>query len=58
MAKEGARQTNVQGALAVPCLCHNQLRGTLGVGLGKPHNFTEAEKARLMELARAMAEKL
>ena len=58
VAKEEARKTNVKGSLAVPCLHIGKLRGTLGVGLLMPHDFTEAEKARLMEMARAMAEKL
>jgi L-methionine (R)-S-oxide reductase len=58
VAKEDARKTNVKGSLAVPCLHLGKLRGTLGVGLMLPHDFTETEKARLMELARAMAEKL
>ena len=58
VAKEDARKTNVQGSLAVPCLKEGKLRGTLGVGLLKPHEFTEAEKARLLELGRLLAEKL
>ena len=58
VAKEGARQTNVKGSLAVPCLRNGQLRGTLGMGLMTPHDFTEAEKARLMEMGRLIAEKL
>ncbi len=58
VAKEGARATNVQGSLAVPCLFGDELRGTLGVGLMTPHDFTDDEKARLMEIGRAMAEML
>jgi L-methionine (R)-S-oxide reductase len=58
VAKPGARATNVQGSLAVPCLSADELRGTLGVGLMTPHDFSEAEKARLMEIGRAVAEKL
>ena len=58
VAKEGARQTNVQGSLAVPCLHGDELRGTLGVGMMTPHNFSEDEKARLMALARELAAKL
>ncbi len=58
VAKEGARQTNVKGSLAVPCLHEGKLRGTLGIGLMTPHDFTEAEKARLMEMGRALAERL
>lgn len=58
VAQAGARKTNVQGSLAVPCLHHGELRGTLGVGLLTPHDFTEAEKARLLEIARAIAARL
>jgi L-methionine (R)-S-oxide reductase len=58
VAKEGARQTNVQGSLAVPCLHGDELRGTLGVGLMVPHDFTEDEKTRLMALGREVAARL
>jgi L-methionine (R)-S-oxide reductase len=58
VAKEGARQTNVQGSLAVPCLHGDELRGTLGVGMMTPHDFSEDEKARLTVLAREIAAKL
>lgn len=58
VAKEGARATNVQGSLAVPCLDGDDLRGTLGVGLAVPHDFTADEMARLMEIGRAVAAKL
>lgn len=58
VAKPGARATNVQGSLAVPCLDGDELRGTLGVGMMTPHDFSEEEKARLMEAGRAVAAKL
>ena len=58
VAKPGARQTNVQGSLAVPCLHGDELRGTLGVGLMVPHDFTAEEKERLLALGREVAEKL
>lgn len=58
VAKPGARQTNVQGSLAVPCIHGEKLRGTLGVGLMVPHDFTEDEKARLLALGREVAAKL
>jgi putative methionine-R-sulfoxide reductase with GAF domain len=58
VAKPGARATNVQGSLAVPCLLGDELRGTLGVGMMTPHDFTEEEKARLMAIGRAAAERL
>jgi putative methionine-R-sulfoxide reductase with GAF domain len=58
VAKEGARQTNVQGSLAVPCLHGDELRGTLGVGMMTPHDFSEEEKTRLMDLGREIAANL
>jgi L-methionine (R)-S-oxide reductase len=42
----------------VPCLDGDNLRGTLGVGLTVPHDFTPEEMARMMEIGRAVAEKL
>lgn len=58
VAKAGARATNVKGSLAVPCLHDGRLRGTLGIGLLTPHDFTESEKARLLDMGRLVAEKL
>lgn len=58
VAKPGARSTNVQGSLAVPCMAGDELRGTIGVGLMTPHDFTDEEKARLLEIGRAVAAKL
>lgn len=58
VAKEGARQTNVQGSLAVPCLQGDELHGTLGVGMTTPHDFSEDEKSRMMELGREIAARL
>lgn len=55
VAKEGARQTNVQGSLAVPVLEGDTLKGTIGVGLMVPHDFTDEEKARLLRFAQEIA---
>ncbi|MFZ4763697.1 MAG: GAF domain-containing protein [Roseimicrobium sp.] len=58
VAKPDARQTNVQGSLAVPCLHGETLRGTLGVGLMVPHDFTAEEKELLLQLGREVAASL
>jgi putative methionine-R-sulfoxide reductase with GAF domain len=58
VAKPGAKQTQVQGTLAVPVLAGERLCGTLGIGKVVPYEFSEEEKARLMEIARGVAEKL
>ena len=51
VAKPGAKQTQVQGSLAVPVLDGERLCGTLGIGKMVPYDFTDAEKDRLMKLA-------
>ena len=51
VAKPGAKQTQVQGSLAVPVLDGDRLCGTLGIGKMVPYDFTEEEKSKLMKLA-------
>ncbi|TDU71427.1 GAF domain-containing protein [Prosthecobacter fusiformis] len=58
VAREGARQTQVQGSLAVPVLAGNRLCGTLGIGKREAYDFTEEEKQRLIDLAASVADRL
>ena len=58
VAKPGAKQTQVQGTLAVPVLDGDRLCGTLGIGKLVPYDFTTEEKAQLMQTARNIAAKL
>ena len=58
VAKPGAKQTQVQGSLAVPVLDGERLCGTLGIGKMAPYDFTAEEKSRLLEVARGVAEAL
>lgn len=58
VAKPGAKQTQVQGSLAVPVLDGDRLCGTLGIGKMVPYDFSDAEKDRLMKLAADIACKL
>jgi hypothetical protein len=58
VAKPGAKQTQVQGSLAVPVLDADRLCGTLGVGKLVPYDFTDAEKQRLINFAAAVANRL
>ncbi|MES2736113.1 MAG: GAF domain-containing protein [Verrucomicrobiota bacterium] len=55
VAREGAKQTQVQGSLAVPVLDGERLCGALGIGKREAYDFTEAEKQRLMGLAAGIA---
>lgn len=58
VAKDGAKQTQVQGSLAVPVLDGDRLCGTLGIGKLMPYEFTAEEKDRLISIAREMAGRL
>ncbi len=58
VAKPGAKQTQVQGTLAVPVLDGGRLCGTLGIGKLEPYDFTAEEKDRLIAIARSIAVRL
>jgi L-methionine (R)-S-oxide reductase len=51
VAKPGARQTGVGGALCVPVRKDGQIIGTLGIGTRRPHEYTPEETRRLEEVA-------
>jgi L-methionine (R)-S-oxide reductase len=59
VAKPGAKQTQVQGSLAVPVLdAGGRLCGTLGIGKLTPYEFSDEEKNRLIATARGIAARL
>jgi putative methionine-R-sulfoxide reductase with GAF domain len=58
VAKPGAKITQVQGRLAVPVMDGTRLCGTLGIGMQVPHDFSDDEKQRLMNIARDVAARL
>ncbi|MDZ4404207.1 GAF domain-containing protein [Prosthecobacter sp.] len=58
VAKPGAKQTQVQGTLAVPVMDGNRLCGTLGIGKLVPYDFTVEEKERLLGVASGVAARL
>ncbi len=58
VAKEAAKQTQVQGSLAVPVMNGDRLCGTLGIGKREAYDFTEEEKQRLMRFGAEVAERL
>jgi putative methionine-R-sulfoxide reductase with GAF domain len=51
VAKPGARQTGVGGALCVPIRKDGQIIGTLGIGTRRQHEYTPEETQRLEEVA-------
>ena len=59
VAKPDARQTNVQGALAVPIVgADGKVLGVLGIGKMQPYDFSEAEIADLKAVAGLIAKKM
>ncbi|HCN31433.1 MAG TPA: GAF domain-containing protein [Verrucomicrobiales bacterium] len=58
VAKPGAKQTQVQGSLAVPVLDGDRLCGTLGIGKLTAYEFTPEEKERLIAIGREVAARL
>jgi len=52
VAKPGARQTGVGGALCVPIRDGTQLVGTLGIGTVRQYEYTPEETLRLEEMGR------
>lgn len=58
VAKPGAKQTQVQGSLAVPVLDGDRLCGTLGIGKPVPYEFSAEEKAKLIATAEGIAARL
>ncbi len=54
VAKPGARQTGVGGALCVPIRKDGNVIGSLGIGTMRPHEYTEDETRQLEEIANAI----
>ena len=54
VAKPGARQTGVGGALCVPVRAGDKIIGTLGIGTLRPYEYTPEETRELEEIGRAI----
>ena len=54
-ARPGAKATGMEGSVAVPMLRGDQLVGVLGIAKATAHDWTEEEKATLLEFGRAIA---
>ena len=55
VAKPGARQTGVGGALCVPMRKDGKIVGTLGIGTMRQHEYTSEETNALEEIANLIA---
>lgn len=58
VAKPGAKQTGVGGALCVPMRRDGKIIGTLGIGTARQHEYTPEETRRLEDVATLIAMKL
>jgi signal transduction protein with GAF and PtsI domain len=56
VVRPGAKETRMEGSVAVPMLVGGDLRGVLGVAKPVPYEFSEAETAFLLEIAAALGE--
>jgi putative methionine-R-sulfoxide reductase with GAF domain len=54
VAKPGAKQTGVGGALCVPIRTGDKITGTLGIGTQRPYEYTAEETRLLAEIARIL----
>lgn len=55
VARPGAKQTGVGGALCVPMRRGEKIVGALGIGTVRPHEYTAEETRRLQEIADMLA---
>lgn len=58
VVRPGARDTKMEGSIAVPALDGERLCGVLGVAKPVPYEFTESEAALLSELAALIGRRL
>jgi L-methionine (R)-S-oxide reductase len=56
VAKPGAKQTGVGGALCVPIRVGSNIIGTLGIGTIRPHEYTADETRQLEAIATRVGE--
>lgn len=49
-ARPAAKESKVEGSIAIPMIWNNILYGTLGIGKLIPHDFTEEEVNELLEI--------
>lgn len=58
VAKPGAKQTGVGGALCVPIRAGDKIIGTIGIGTQRPYEYTDAETHTLTEIGRWIGTRL
>jgi GAF domain-containing protein len=58
VARPGAKQTGVGGALCVPIRSGEKIIGTLGIGTVREHEYSAAEINALQAIANSLAAQL
>jgi L-methionine (R)-S-oxide reductase len=58
VAKPGAKQTGVGGAVCVPIRYGEKIVGTLGIGTQREHNYSATEINALQDIANSLAAQL
>ncbi len=56
VARPAAKETKVEGSIAVPMLLDDELFGVFGIAKPVPYDFTEQENKELLQLGEAMSE--
>ena len=57
-ARPAAKNTGMEGSIAVPMLVRGELRGVLGVAKSTAHDWTPEESALLLALATQLGERI
>ncbi|REG94343.1 GAF domain-containing protein [Algoriphagus antarcticus] len=55
VARPAAKETKVEGSIAVPMLLEGKLYGTLGIAKPVPYDFTKVESDALMKIGEEIA---
>jgi L-methionine (R)-S-oxide reductase len=58
VARPAAKETKVEGSIAVPMLLDGELFGTLGIAKPVPYDFTEDESEGLLRIGESLAGKI
>lgn len=55
VARPAAKETKVEGSIAVPIMLGGELYGTLGIAKSEPYDFTQSESAALLAIGEEIA---
>lgn len=58
VARPAAKETKVEGSIAVPMMLNGELYGTLGIAKPVPYDFTEQESEELLSIGEEISKKI